>query len=139
MEKIAETVIKLRMATRRACMCENVDGRKKSTLSLKTKVLYLLNAGCSPKDVTLTLCIAKSNLAQITKGLIGEGYLLKSRGYGDKREARYALTGRGKKYLSDCMKVIEKEFASVFSDEESYKGASEKLVNALEVFSYLNV
>ena len=33
MKKIADTVIELRIATRRACMCETQAGKKKSTLS----------------------------------------------------------------------------------------------------------
>lgn len=139
MEKISETVIKLRIATRRACMCENAENKKKSTLSLKTKVLYLISAGCIPKDIMLTLCIAKSNLALTAAALIRDGFIVKCRGYGDKREVRYALTGKGKKYLNGCLAVIEKRFKSAYSDEESYLKAREKLNDALEIFAYLNI
>ena len=139
MKKIADTVIELRIATRRACMCENQSDRKKSTLSLKTKVLYLVQKGLSVKDITLVLCVAKTNLAQIISSLIKDGFMLKSRAYDDRREVRLMVTGKGRKYLSDCKAAIESRFKNAYSEEESYGGALRKLDEALEVFSYIDI
>ncbi|MDD7157814.1 MAG: MarR family winged helix-turn-helix transcriptional regulator [Firmicutes bacterium] len=138
MKKISERVIDLRIATRRACMCENVSGKGKNTLSLKTKVLYLIAHDCGPRDIQLILCIAKTNLALITASLTKQGLIVKSRDYNDRRHVRYAVTGKGRKYLSTCLDVIEKSFASAFPDKESYGDALKKLEDALEVFSFIN-
>ena len=81
MKKIADTVIELRIATRRACMCETQAGKKKSTLSLKTKVLYLVYNNCPAREIMLTLCIAKTNFAQIVAALIKDGETLATGGF----------------------------------------------------------
>ena len=138
MKKISESVIDLRIATRRACMCENADNNKKSTLSLKTKVLYLIAHGCSPKDIQLILCIAKTNLALIAAALEKQGFIVKSRAYDDRRHVTYAVTGKGKKYLASCLEIIEKSFSAAFPDKESYQAALKKLEDALEAFSFIN-
>ena len=49
------------------------------------------------------------------------------------------MTGKGRKYLSDCKNVIESNFKKAFSDEESYSEAQRKLAEALEVFSYIDI
>ena len=139
MKKIADTVIELRIATRRACMCETQAGKKKSTLSLKTKVLYLVYNNCPAREIMLTLCIAKTNFAQIVAALIKDGLIVKSRAYDDRRTMRLTVTGKGRKYLSDCKNVTESYFKKAFSDEESYSEAQRKLAEALEVFSYIDI
>lgn len=138
MKKISERVVDLRIATRRACMCENANNNKKSTLSLKTKVLYLIAHDCGPKDIQLILCIAKTNLALIAATLVKEGYAVKSRAYDDRRHVRYAVTGKGRKYLACCLDNIEKSFKEAFPDKESYDDALKKLEDALDVFSFIN-
>ena len=49
------------------------------------------------------------------------------------------VTGKGRKYLSDCKAAIESRFKNAYSDEESYGGALRKLDEALEVFSYIDI
>lgn len=139
MKLLADKIIELRIATRRACMCENTDNKKKSTLSLKTKILYLISKNCSPKEITLMLCIAKTNLALIAKSLIDDGLIVRHRNPRDKREISYTLTAKGKKYLNNCLEIIEDNFKNVFSDEKEYDQAVEKIDRVLETFSYISI
>jgi len=138
MKELAEKIIDVRLATRRACMCENQGNRKKSTLSLKTKVMYLISKGCSPKEMTLTLCIAKTNLALITSGLCEDGFVAKSRNPRDKREIIFTLTAKGKRYLSDCLDNIAEAFKNILTTDEEIEGATAKLDAVLEILSYLS-
>lgn len=52
MYELAEKIIELRLATRRACMCEGKGRSKKNTLSLKTKVLFLIGKNTLPKKLS---------------------------------------------------------------------------------------
>ncbi len=139
MKLLADKIIELRIATRRACMCENTDNNKKSTLSLKTKILYLISKNCNPKEITLMLCIAKTNLALIAKSLIADGLIVRHRGLRDKREISYTLTAKGKKYLNSCLEIIESNFKNIFADEKEYAQAIEKIDQVLDTFSYVSI
>ncbi len=105
MYELADIIIKLRLATRKACMCEG--DAKKSTISLKTKVLALIEKGLSTREILLTLMIAKTNLALITKELAVEGLIDKSKGENDRREVHYSITKSGTEYLNQRKKAIE--------------------------------
>ena len=79
MYDLAKGIIALRLATRRACMCEGKGQTKKNTLSLKTKVLFLIAEGCSPRDIIACLMIAKTNLALLTRDMATEGLIVKTK------------------------------------------------------------
>ena len=138
MKELAEKVVELRLASRRACMCENQDNVKKSTLSLRTKVLYLISKGCSPKEITLRLCIAKTNLALITTALVNGGLILKTRNTKDKREIIFSLTAKGKKELNDCLETIAEAFKNILTGSKEKNDAIRKIDEVLEIFSYLS-
>ncbi len=105
MYELADNIIKLRLATRKVCMCEG--DAKKSTISLKTKVLALIERGLSTREILLTLMIAKTNLALLTKEMAFEGLIEKSKGESDRREVRYSITKTGTEYLNERKKAIE--------------------------------
>ncbi|MFR6641335.1 MAG: MarR family transcriptional regulator [Christensenellales bacterium] len=67
-------------------MCEGDGGVKKSTLSLKTKLLFLIERGLSSREILSALAIAKTNLAALTKELASEGLIEKTRDARDRRE-----------------------------------------------------
>ena len=117
MEKFARTLIKLRLATRRACMCEADDKQKKNTLSLKTKVLFLISEGYDTSQIIATLLVAKTNLALITKQLAECGLIEKAKNDDDHRKLLYFLTERGQNYLDERIKAIVSGVGD-FSNEE---------------------
>ena len=120
MYELADSIIKLRLATRKVCMCEG--DAKKSTISLKTKVLALIEQNYSTKEILLTLMIAKTNLALLTKELAIEGLIEKNKGESDRREVCYSITKYGTEYRNERKKAIE-ESASV---EDIQKAICEK-------------
>lgn len=138
MYKLAEKIIELRLATRRACMCESAGSSNKNTLSLKTKVLYLIYKDCSPKEIIEILCIAKTNLAMLTREMAEEGLIVKSRGTLDRREVNYELTEKGKNYLTDRFTAVEKGLPDPELNEEDYEAAIRLLDKASKLLG-LNI
>lgn len=107
MHELAKSIIALRLSTRRACMCEGKGNTKKNTLSLKTKVLFLIFEGCGVKQIIASLFIAKTNLALLTRDMAEEGLIVKTKGSADRREVNFALTELGRAYLDERLAAIE--------------------------------
>lgn len=118
MRKIAELILELRLATRRACMCETGDNAKKSTLTLKTKVLYLIAREFSGREILSALGIAKTNLAILTGEMVREGLITKTHGSLDRREVSYSVTDAGREYLAERLDSIAENVAPVLSADE---------------------
>lgn len=134
---LAQKIIELRLATRRACMCEGKDQAKKNTLSLKTKVLFLIDKGCSPREIIASLVIAKTNLALLTKEMAAEGLITKTKGTLDRREVCYSLTDNGKKHLNERLFIIEEGVKSGFVTEDDYLEALALLDKAAGIINGL--
>lgn len=107
MQALAELIIELRLATRRMCMCEGKAGARKSTLSLRTKVLYLIAHDCSAREIAARLHIAKTNLAQLTTSMAADGLIDKTQGDLDRREVLFSITEKGKSYLDERLRAID--------------------------------
>lgn len=107
MHELAKSIIALRLSTRRACMCEGKGNTKKNTLSLKTKVLFLISEGCGVKQIIASLFIAKTNLALLTRDMAEEGLIVKTKGSADRREVNFALTELGRAYLDERLAAID--------------------------------
>ncbi|MBQ8882714.1 MAG: hypothetical protein IJY70_04940 [Clostridia bacterium] len=117
MDKFAKTLIKLRLATRKVCMCEADSGQKKNTLSLRTKVLFLIGEGYDTAQIISTLLIAKTNLALLTKQLAEGGLIEKAKNDEDHRKLLYFLTERGKAYLDERISIIATSAKDFTADE----------------------
>ena len=135
MFEIAEKIIELRLATRKACMCEADYGNKKGTLSLKTKILFLISRSLSPREIVLATRIAKTNLALLTKSMADEGLIVKNKGNLDKREVSYVLTEKGKTYLDCRLSQIQNDISKNFVSDEQYNDALDVLTRAIELLS----
>lgn len=133
MGKLAQKIIELRLATRRACMCESGGAKKKNTLSLKTKVLFLIEKGYSVRDIISSLMIAKANLALIMTELCSEGLITKAKSLVDRREIKPELTDAGYRYLAERENAIEDEIGFYFGSEEEYNDAVAALSKAIAV------
>lgn len=124
MHELAKSIIALRLSTRRACMCEGKGNTKKNTLSLKTKVLFLISEGCGVKQIIASLFIAKTNLALLTRDMAEEGLIVKTKGSADRREVNFALTELGRAYLDERLAAIEENVG--FKDNPE----AEKIIEA---------
>ena len=136
MYDIADKIINLRLNTRRVCMCEG-EKNKKSTITLKTKVLFLIAQGLSTKDIILSLGIAKTNLALLTSSLSDEGLIIKKQKLDDKREKSYTLTNLGKQHLDSVKEKINLAFKTVITTDEEFESAIKKIDDVLDLMSYI--
>ena len=103
-------------------MCEGDGGVKKSTLSLKTKLLFLIERGLSSREILSALAIAKTNLAALTKELASEGLIEKTRDARDRREKMYSLTPEGERCLRLRKEAIEANFSEAAGGKEKEAG-----------------
>ena len=136
MYDIADKIIELRLNTRRVCMCEG-EKNKKSTITLKTKVLFLIAQGLSTKDIILSLGIAKTNLALLTSSLSDEGLIIKKQKIDDKREKSYTLTEKGKQHLVSVKEKINLAFKTLITNDEEYDDAISKIDEVLSLMSFI--
>lgn len=104
-DNLAANLIKLRLAARRACMCE--DGDKK-LIALKTKILFLLRGGIrlTPAEIMDELKLAKPNLTILGNGLYAEGLIIRE-SLTDRRNIVYSLTAKGEEYVSTRLERID--------------------------------
>lgn len=134
---LAEKLIELRIATRGATMCESANGKSKNTLSLKTKILFLLkDKSLPPIDIMTTLHLAKTNLALLTGEMARDGLITKDKQPRDKRIIYYSLTEKGKEYLEARVNIIESALKKAFQGEE-YDKAYKALDEAVDMLSFL--
>ena len=99
-------------------MCESDGNTKKNTLSLKTKLLFLIERGLSSREILSALAIAKTNLAALTKELADEGLIQKTRDSRDRREKKYSLTPKGERCLRSKKEAIEANFSEAAGGKE---------------------
>lgn len=135
--KLADKLVELRIATRSATMCESMSGKAKNTLSLKTKILFLLkDKSLPPVDIMTTLHLAKTNLALLTGEMAKEGLITKEKQLYDKRVIYYSITEAGREYLGARLSIIEAALKKAFPKEE-YDKAFKVLDEAVAVLSFL--
>lgn len=140
MPDIAEKIIELRIATRRACMCEDSTKKKKNTLSLKSKILFNLSKkSLSPCELISSLQIAKANLTILTNQMVREGLIIKTKGTFDRREITYSITDEGREILKTKLDIIEKAFSTILTDEKDYNAAITKIDDVLSLLSFLAI
>ena len=102
-------LVKVRMLLENICdgfdtACSN----KKSLLTTKIKVLFLLNEQekISPSIIINKVGVAKSNLAILANGMIAEGLIEKLADTFDKRVIYYKITKKGKELLDKELENI---------------------------------
>lgn len=135
---IADKLVELKILLRRACMCENTGTSKKSTLNLKTKVLYLLkDRPLKAGELIDSLMIAKPNITALTNALAQDGLITKSRTSGDRREVTLELTDEGKSYLDQRLSVIESGFKNILTSPEEYTEAESNVDEVISLLSFL--
>lgn len=138
MIKLSEKIIELRLATRKATMYESNDGNKKSTLDLKSKVIFLLrNKDLSPTELTSSLLMAKSNLTILTSSMIDEGLIKKTKKKTDGREIIYSITDKGKQYLEKRLDYIDGMFSKIIESDEAAVKYEAEISDIIDLISFL--
>lgn len=128
--KLQEQFVELRIMLQSICDgfdAENLN--KKSSLTMRTKVLYALskNERCCPSILIEKLGIAKSNLALLCKTMCEDGVIFAVKSDQDKRNIYYSITEKGLVELNEFYnamadeikltdretKVMEKKFSEI--------------------------
>ncbi len=134
---ISDKLVELKILLRRACMCEG-ETSKKSTLSLKTKVLFLLkDRPLKAGELITALCVAKPNATALANALEKDGLIEKTRGLHDRREVSLSITDAGRKYLEKRLEVIERGFDNILTDQKDYEEACGQIDEIINLLSFL--
>jgi len=130
-EQLATKLIELRLALRRACMCEDGD---KALLSLKTKTLFVIakSETVSPTQLMNELKVVKPNLTIIAKDLEREGLIIRTHTLIDRRAVLYGITAKGRAYLAERIGRIGEGLAL-----PSEQSAERALLSMDEVLRFL--
>ena len=93
---------------------ENETGQvteKGAQLTMRLKTLFTIstNKNCAPSLLIEHLCVAKSNLAILCRGLIEEGLIVSEKNENDKRNIYYNITEKGNKELDLYYESLEKQ------------------------------
>lgn len=138
MNNISEKIVQLRLATRRACMCENTAGGVKNTITLKSKMLFLLrDSSASPAELMSALGMGKTNLAILARDMITENLIERKVDAVDRRHIEYIITDKGKEHIQVRLQAIEKGFKNVLTTTEEYNKATSDIDKILELLSFL--
>ncbi len=135
--KLTEQIVELRIMLQSICdgfSTENFN--KKTTLTMRTKVLFVLskNSQCPPSVLIETLGIAKSNLALLCKSMCEEGVIVADKGSNDKRNIYYSLTAKGERELNEFYVGMSSE-VDVALNEREMKTMEKKFD---EIIDFLN-
>lgn len=119
---LPEQIVELRIMLQGICdgfSTENFN--KKTTLTMRVKVLYMLskNKNCPPSVLIEGLGIAKSNLALLCKAMCEEGVICASKSETDKRNVYYSLTAKGERELKEFYGLMLSEFDLSLTERET--------------------
>lgn len=137
MESIAEKLVELRLATRRACRKkDNAVG--KSVLSLSDKTLFLLlKRPLSAEEIKSSLCIGDANLTHLTDKMTADGYIEKIRYENDGRRVGYAITQKGTDSIRALLAQLDDNFRMILNKESEYREALGHIDEVLNLLSFL--
>lgn len=137
MKSVSEKIIELRIATRRATLCES-DGKTKATLSLKSKILFLLkDKDLSPSDIISALGIAKTNLTILASSMIKDGLISKYKKPNDLRAVFYSITQKGKEHITKLINYIDSLFDKVIEDDNAKEKYINEITDIIDLISFL--
>ena len=137
MESIAEKLIELRLATRKACR-KNDETAKKSVLSLTDKALFLLlKRPLPPEELTDALCISNANLTHLTDKMTENGLIEKQRCETDGRCVKYSITQKGTDDIRKTVSALDDKFRMILTKESEYVSALDHINEIVELLSFL--
>ena len=137
-QKLQKQLVLLRIMLQKICDgFDTKDASKKSVLTMKHKVLFLLDEhGETPPSYLIEkLCIAKSNLALLCKGMVQEGLIESKRNDADKRNISYVITPKGGRHLNKFLTEMVSENDTLNKSDREVKIIEKKLD---DVINFLN-
>ena len=102
----ANSIVWLKLLTDRICEGKN---KKNGLFLVSYQVLFVLNENerVSPKELVLSLGLAKSNLAIIAKKMMKDGLIERTKDLQNRKEIYYNITLKGKEVLMAKLAQIE--------------------------------
>lgn len=102
----ANSIVWLKLLTDRICEGKN---KKNGLFLVSYQVLFVLNENerVSPKELVLSLGLAKSNLAIIAKKMMKDGLIERTKDLQNRKEIYYNITLKGKEILMAKLAQIE--------------------------------
>ena len=131
-------LIRLRLELEKLCDgFDKDDANKKSNLTLKMKVLFVLSdcGELSPNYIISTLGIAKSNLTILCRSMLEEGIIASRKSETDKRNITYIITSKGEKQLKNYLNQVKLDNVKLFKTDKQIASLQKKV---LEVLKLLN-
>ena len=131
---ICDNLIDLRIALTTQCDgFSSVNSNKNLLLSNRLKALYLLEQkDLTPIELIESLGMAKSNLANMSKVMIGDGVIDSYKTLGNSRNVFYRITEKGKNELKEYKSSLCEQFCSKYKDRiAELNSYSEKILEIL--------
>lgn len=132
---IAEDLVYLRIALTRMCDgFSSINSSKLTSLSIRTKILFLLKGGdLTPSELIGALCIAKSNLVNTVKPMIEEGVVVSYRHENNSKNVFYRLTDKGLSELREYKMKLNGQYSFVCrGSEEQISGKIKELTKLIK-------
>ncbi|MBQ7351765.1 MAG: winged helix-turn-helix transcriptional regulator [Clostridia bacterium] len=132
---ICDRIIELRIALMNFCEgFSQKTASKELFFSNKTKVLFLLEKkDCTPSELIGALGMAKSNLANLLKGMCAEGLIITYKNADNTKNVFYTISDMGKNQLQNYKCSLKSEFFKNCScDEQELNDAIDKLLKLVK-------
>ncbi len=116
---ISEKLVELRIDLERLCDgFSTVDLSKNVILSTRVKILYELKIhDRNPGELISTLCVAKSNLANIIKSMIDDGVVTSYKSGTNLKNVNYTITQKGINELNAYLDRMSECFYNNFAGD----------------------
>lgn len=130
---IVDGLIELRILLNSFCDgFSNNSLNKNLSLSTRTKILFLLeNKDLCPSDMIASLCIAKTNLANLLKGMIGEDIIISYKNLDNSKNVFYRITEKGTKELKIYKEKLKENINENIQKDEKITQSMCNIINFL--------
>jgi DNA-binding MarR family transcriptional regulator len=131
-------LIKLRIELEKLCDGFDADdANKKSNLTLKMKVLFMLSdcGELSPNYIISTLGLAKSNLTILCRSMLEEGLIASRKSETDKRNITYIITSKGEKQLKNYLNQVKLDNVNLFKTDKQVASLEKKISEVIKLLN----
>lgn len=131
---IVDDLIELRILINSACDGFSSDNLNKDfSLSTKLKILFLLeNKDLCPSDMTSSLGVAKTNLANLLKKMIDENLIVSYKNMDNSKNVFYRINERGVKTLGDYKSKLYDSIQKHYKMDEKITESIKNIIHFLK-------
>lgn len=128
---IVDNLIELRILINSACDGFSSDNLNKNlSLSTKIKILFLLeNKDLCPIDMTKSLGVAKTNLANILKNLIAENLIISYKNVDNSKNVFYRINENGLKILNEYKLKLYEDLKNNYQFDQKITESMENIIH----------